>query len=366
MLIIFFPDYSQGNPYQLLLANALKEMGVQVRIDSPNNKWPICDLLKKHGKFDVLHLHWAHPYLLAGNKFKTFLKSFFFILQLLILKIMNIKVVWTIHNIISHESPNKEMELFFNKLIAKISDEIIILSESAKKVIKKIYNIKKDNIFVIPHGHYINSYTNIISKEEARYSLKIPLDSYVYLYFGAIRPYKGIESLIEAYSFVKKENNILLIAGRPLNKEIKAQIEKLCINKGIRFFSEFISDNKVQLFMNAADVVVLPYKKHLSTSAVILAMSFAKVIIGPKHGEVAELLSLDGGILYNKSETNGLKNALIESRTVNIEKMGKRNIDYIKQFSWDKIALRTSDVYKEAISHKKASSKKPKGRVSRA
>ncbi len=351
MKVIFIPNYSETNPYQVLLSNALEKLGAKVRINNPNLNWPILGLLKRYGKFDILHLHWSTKFLFtkSDNNIKHAIKSTLFIFQLLLLKLLRTRIVWTVHDIVDHESPNIKMELLFNRLIATISNEIIVLSESSRREVKRSYNLTKRNISIIPIGDYTTSYENTVSKQQSRISLEIPIDNFVYLFFGMIRPYKGVEDLIKTYKIIRNKKTCLLIAGWPLSKKIRTRIEKLCEDKDIYCFLKFIPENEIQLFMNATDIVVLPYKRHLSTSAVVLSMSFGKAIIGPCRGDISEWLRSEGGILYDQNNTNGLQHALVEARHVNLVAMGQRNNDHIKQFSWDKIALKTLTVYKSAL-----------------
>lgn len=348
MKTIFIPDYSHGNPYQLLLANALKEIGVDVRIDGPNTRWPIFGLLKKYGKFDILHLHWAHPYLFAEGKgrFKSIVKSFTFVSQLFLLRLLGVKIVWTVHNVISHESLSEKMELFFNRLIAKVSNTIITHTESAKKIVRDNYKIKKDKIKVIPHGHYIDSYENDITKHDARNQLGIPESELTFLYFGAIRPYKGVDKLIKTFNNLKMNNTHLIIAGRPFNNNAKQQIENLCNdNSNITSYLDFVPEKDVQLYMNAADIVILPYSEFLTSGAAILAMSFKKPVIAPDLSDVGELVKHEGGFLYENDSKSGLKNMLKKAKDADLDKMGKRNFEYVKQFDWNRIGKLTFLVY---------------------
>ena len=108
--IIFIPMYS--NPYQKALADSLSKEGVVVDFGTTYNLFSVLRLIKNNWKPDILHIHWQHPFLLASSRGKTILKSISFIGELLILKLFGIKIVWTVHNIISHESKFKAIELF--------------------------------------------------------------------------------------------------------------------------------------------------------------------------------------------------------------------------------------------------------------
>ena len=346
--VIFAPDYTKGNPYQLLLSNSLKKLGVDVKIEGSANRFTIIKLLRKHKDINVLHLHWSHPFLLAGNTFKSILKSVLFITELLWVKILKIKIIWTVHNVVSHESPNKRLELYFNHLIAVIADTVIVHSSSAKGVIIEEYKIKNcEKISIIPHANFIDFYENNIDKNTARNKLKLPSNEFVYLYFGLIRNYKGLDKLINSFKNLNKENIRLLIVGKPFNSDIKNQVEQSMRNsKNITFIADYIPDSDIQLYMNASDVVVLPYKNFLTSSILMLAMSFKRAVIAPSTDYVKEFLGNSCELLYDPSEGNALQDTLDRATKMDNSKIGMVNYEYIKQFNWDKMAALTYAAYK--------------------
>jgi len=105
--------------------------------------------------------------------------------------------------------------------------------------------------------------------------------------------------------------------------------------------------------MNAADVIVLPFKDILTSGSVILAMSFGKPIIAPTIGCVPDVLDIEGSFLYNALEKDGLVNAMRRVFNSDIIKMGNHNFELAKQFEWDKIAKKTYEIYCECLKKKK-------------
>ena len=171
--------YTSANPYQTLLMEGLKKLGLDVKGEkfsqSPIPMLAISILVNvKKWKPDIIHIHWQHSFLIVA-KFKKLrsvlsaFKSVIFIFQLAILKIMGIKIVWTVHNIKSHENYCKRTEMFFTLILAQLADSIIAHCETAKYEIQKVFKVKKkEKIVVIPHGNFLNCYENNISREEAK------------------------------------------------------------------------------------------------------------------------------------------------------------------------------------------------------
>jgi beta-1,4-mannosyltransferase len=203
---------------------------------------------------------------------------------------------------------------------------------------------------VIPHGNYIHIYENVIDKMQARKQLRLNTEDIVYLYFGQIRPYKGTLELIDTFRKLDAPRTELLIAGSPYNNEIVEDILKRCNkNENIKTILKFIPDDEIQIYMNASDIVALPYKDILTSGAVMLAMSFGKPIIAPLIGCIPDVLDNEGGLLYNPSDDNGLLEAMRHALDADLIKMGKHNLELAKQLQWDDIAKRTYKIYQECL-----------------
>lgn len=358
MKAIFIPDYSKGNLYQKALADSLSKKGVNAHFGTTSYLFSVLRLVKNYWKPDILHIHWLHPFLLASSRGKTILKSVSFLCELLIVKLFGIKIVWTVHNIVNHEGRFSSLELFFNKFVVRFCDKIIVHCPSAKNEVMNAYAVTRDSlIVVIPHGNYIHSYENVIGKAQARNQLHLGTGDIIFLFFGQINLYKGIFELIEAFKKLNSSQAKLLIAGMPYNDEIADDILNRCERKAnIKTIFEFIPDDDVQIYMNAADVVVLPYRDILTSGSVILAMSFGRSVIAPAIGCIPDALDNEGGFLYNPSSENGLVEAMREALNMdanNLKKMGEHNFDLAKELSWDDIAKRTYEVYRECLSGKR-------------
>ena len=348
MKVIFIPDYRKGNPYQKLLADSLVKEGVDIYFSST---FSLLSILNQ--KPDILHIHWPHPFLIARSRKKTVFKSAIFTGKLILLKLFGIKIVWTVHNIVNHERKFSSLELFFSKILTKLCNKLIVHCPSAKEEVIKVYGVSDSSIAVIPHGNYIQIYKNEISKAQARKQLQLSPEFITFLHFGQIRPYKGVLELIEAFKKLNYPQAKLLIAGRPLNNEVANAVMRRCIGvKHIRTIFKFIPDDEIQIYMNAADIIVLPYRDILTSGAVILAMSFGKPVIAPAIGCIPDVLDSEGSILYDPSEKESLLKAMKQALDADLKKMGEHNFGLAKHLRWDKIAKRTYEVYQECLKEK--------------
>lgn len=348
---MFLPDVRDKNLYQTNLAHYLstsKDSDIFICFDQNI----LSSVIKNRP--DIIHIHWPNYFMIADSKIMTIIKSIRFICGLSILKLFGTKIIWTVHNITGHEIKFKSTELFFNKLLIRLCNKLIIHCPSARTEIEKLY--KDAPTVVIPHGNYISQYENTITKSEAREKLKLSLEDTVFLYFGQIRPYKGVIELINTFKKLDNKQVKLLIAGKPLNNDIAIDIliSRQSDNRIIDIL-QFIPDNEVQDYMNASDIVVLPYKDILTSGAAILAMSFGRPIIAPAIGCITDILDEKGGFLYNSinsESSEGLYDTMqnvINGNKENLANMGIHNLKLAEQFDWSKIAEMTYNTYKECL-----------------
>jgi len=206
------------------------------------------------------------------------------------------------------------------------------------------------HITVVSHGNYMEL-KNDISLQEARNKLDIKIEDIVFLYFGRIRQYKGLPELIDAFQKLNSSQQAkILIVGKPFNDEIATNIKNSCKdNVQIRNILEFIPDDDIQIYMNAADIVVLPFKDILTSGSIILSMSFGKPIIAPEIGCITDVLDYKGGFLYTGDGLiEAMQKAINTDRKI-LQDMGMYNFRLAERYGWDEIAKRTYDIYHDVL-----------------
>jgi len=103
--------------------------------------------------------------------------------------------------------------------------------------------------------------------------------------------------------------------------------------------------------MNAADVVVLPYRHILSSGAALLAMSFGKPCIAPGIGCLADVLDASGAFLYDPKREAGLFESMqraVEAGDL-LGRMGAHNRERVLQWTWARAAEATKALYKRCL-----------------
>lgn len=355
MKAIFAPKINDENPYLNQLIENLKKNNIQIELVD-NNSCFFSSLIS-HWKPDIIHFHWLDPLFQvpSRNKFKSIFKSIFFILQLLLLKIVGIKIVWTVHNLKNHENLNLILDRICSVVIIWLSSAIITHCNAAKEeLIKSFSGINKNKIFVIPHGNYIESYENKIEKSTARERLGLQKSGTVFLFLGLIRPYKGVFELIDTFKQLDSNETYLVIAGKVYrdNPEITdTLIQKISDDQRIKFIPGFVPSEQIQFYMNACDVVIFPYRDVLTSGAVLLAMSFGRACIAPYKGCIGEVLDDSGAFLYQIDDESGLIQAMKTAihKKSELSFMGQHNLYLAEKYNWKHIAEMTSEVYRYCL-----------------
>ena len=127
----------------------------------------------------------------------------------------------------------------------------------------------------------------ILPKPKARKALDWPLDKNIALFYGLVRPYKGLGLLIEAMALppLSQQNTCLAIVGEfyePLQRYVQ-QIEQLGLQNRIFLLPEFADDQRTQQVFSAADLVVLPYRTATQSGVVSLAYHFETPLVVTDH-----------------------------------------------------------------------------------
>ena len=301
---------------------------------------------------DVVHLQNIQPVMHRAG-WRAALDLSLFISRLALLKAAGIRLVWTVHDLSSHRESHAGLERVGTALIAKLANAVITHCERARAaVLTQPFFGNKEKVFVVPHGHYIGYYDNAISRAHARATLTLPQDGFVFLFFGWVVSHKGIVELIDAFERLQSESAYLVISGNAPEAKLTDMLRaKAAENARIRFVNGFIPDDDVQIYMNACDVVVLPYRDVLTSGAVILAMSFARPCVAARRGCLGDVLNDSGAFVYEPDAADGLLGALKQAmeKKNELAAMGHYNQESARHWGWDRVAQDTFAIYRWVI-----------------
>lgn len=348
--VVFVPYWGAGNPYQDALAEQIVALGAKVQ------QLFSLRLLFQHGVFlrhrpDVVHLHWLPVF---GWRQLRALRCLVLVMRLVLLRLRGIPLVWTVHNLVPHESRHPKLDWLLARIVAGLSNGLIVHGQSARQQAMETWRLHDPNRFaVIPHGNYTRNYPNSVSRAAAREKLALDDSRQVFLFLGAVRPYKGVLELLQVFRQLPADRSALLIAGQPLDDEFAGKIETATADMdNVYFYPGFVEEDQVQVYMNAADVVVLPYRHVLSSGAALLAMSFGKPCVAPTVGCLADVLDASGAFQYDPECETGLLASMWRALDAQdrLAEMGEHNREKASQWTWEKAAEATLALYDRCLS----------------
>jgi len=188
-------------------------------------------------------------------------------------------------------------------------------------------------------------------RTEKRRELGIREDELLALFFGLIRPYKGVDLLIEAFGLPGFSKWRLLVAGEAWGGE-GTRLRKLKETPGlegrVRLDLRWQSEEEVEALLAAADLVVLPYRSSSQSAVAPLALSRGVPVLSTRAGGLEELIR-DGvnGRLVDPVSAEALADGLRSIGAREIEKLGRGALSSVGELSWDSYAAKLENLLAE-------------------
>jgi glycosyltransferase involved in cell wall biosynthesis len=273
-------------------------------------------------------------------------------------RLLGIRVVMTVHNVLPHELRLFEKPLY--SLYYRWSAALILHSEqNRRRLLELVPSLDPRRLHVIEHGNYAHFRDLELDRQTARQQLQLPQGAQVVLFFGALRPYKGVDLLIEALGPVRRAcpSALLVVAGHVLVGE-KAQYEQQAAALGLgpeelelRF--SYLSTAQAIAYVCASDLVVLPYREIYQSGVLLWAYSFGRPVLATRVGSFPECVEEgQSGWLVDKEDVAGLQQVLIKilQDPEGLARAGtyaRRLAD--TRFGWAESGRRTARIYAEVV-----------------
>ncbi len=354
------------NPYVRLLAEGVRKAdGAATTVIVPTLTWRTL-LRPKHP--DIVHLHWIELQYGYGRPShrRARVALYRLMLQLRLAQLRGIRLVYTVHNLHHHDEIYPRLNTAANDWIFAHADAIHVHDEATAAAVAAAYG-RSHNVYIVPHGHYLHAYPNDIDRQTARDRLHLSPNAFVYLCLGQMRPYKGLDQLIDAFLSLANGSGAddgaseLVIAGHAgsTSQDGQAFVEHLRSlardHPSIRLFPNYIADEDLQIFFNAADACVFPYRRVTTSGAALLAYSFGKPIVAPSIGPFPDLIAGGSGILFNPQNGN-LGQALGQARQLDPERARTAALALVASRDWATLGARHAAVYRQLIGRGEKSS----------
>jgi glycosyltransferase involved in cell wall biosynthesis len=298
----------------------------------------------------VFHILW-------NNKFEYFDRT----LLMVYYKLLGKAVVFTAHNINRgrRDSSDSTLNRWTLRTQYRLTDHVFVHTDKMKTELVREFNVSPDRISVIPFGINNSVPDTSLSTKEAKERLGISEGSKAILFFGRIRPYKGLEYLIAAFQkLVEQDGNYrLIIAGRIEQgheqywQAIQSQIEQYVKKGQIISKIEFIPDSETEVYFKAADLFVLPYKEIFQSGVLVLGYSFGLPVIVADVGSLKEdVIEGRTGFVFKSEDTTDLARSISKYFASDLfqnleEARGNIKARAARQYSWEVVGQITRDIY---------------------
>ena len=302
----------------------------------------------------LLHILW-------NNKIEWFDRT----ILMMYYKALGKRVALTAHNVNQARRDAKDSPL--NRITLKVQyrlcDHIFAHTQKMKDELCGDFGVAEKAVTVIRHP-INNAFPDTgLTPPEAKRKLGLREDEKAVLFFGRIRPYKGIEHLLAAFRPLTADhsNYRLIIAGEPKkgSEEYREEIERIVKRDfapgKIVLRIQFIPDEEMEIYLKAADVLVLPYKEIFQSGVLFLAYSFGLPVVATDVGSFREEI-VEGrtGFLCQPGDPTELATAIEKYFASDLYRNLKVRRQELKDYaeanhSWNAVADLTRNAYAEML-----------------
>jgi len=253
--------------------------------------------------------------------------------------------VLTAHDLLPRE-PRGRAQVIAQRRLYDAVDAVVAHSEYGRRQLVEQLGVDAAKVRVIHHGafeHLTRAGPCVIPRELR------PVERPAVLFFGLLRPYKGIDVLLEAWRDVRADAE-LWIVGRP-----RMDIGPLVASAppGVRWVPRYVPDGELAACFSAAQVVVLPYveTERLDFSGVLAtALAFGRPTVLSDVGGFGEVAGIGAARLVPPGDPRALAETLAEllSDTSARERLTEEALlAALGPYSWTDAARRTLELYRE-------------------
>src|SRR3954451_136972 len=313
---------STTNPYLVQLVRALPD---DVRIEYFSWRHVLA------GRYDVLHLHWPEVLLRSPSRAKALARKASAALLLGVLWVRRVAVVRTLHNPRPHEQPPQ-----FDRAVLRGLDRA-----TTRWIRLNAFTAAPDpaRTSTILHGHYRDWFA-----QADRPAVPGRL-----LCFGLLRPYKGVECLLESFAQLDAPSASLHVVGSPTTSDLReAVLAVASVDTRVTARLEYVDEEALRDEIAAAELVVLPYRELHNSGAALLALSLDRPVLLPAS-EPTSALADEVGPGWVQGYSGGLTGASLwrgKARSRDADRAGRPDLS---RREWTEAGSRHRDVYLSAV-----------------
>jgi len=269
------------------------------------------------------------------------------------------KIIFTSHNVLPHEVLPGEATAY--RFLYAMATGLIVHSQASQNALRSFMGPNlKTPLTVIPHGHYGELVKSEGLTRTAALKVLDLSDMCYIVFFGAIRPYKGVDILLRAIAGLSEWPHDLkvLIAGHLMagvtEEELYRLRDELGIHERVILKLEYLPESLIPAIFAIADMIVLPYRKIDQSGVLMTALAAGRPVLCTPVGGFPEVVNSDIGFLAEDSSVSSLTETLAQAirqrqswADMGAEALRKAGLHY----SWNNIAKKTLKFYKKLEKH---------------
>ena len=274
-----------------------------------------------------------------------------------LLRNLRMPLITTLHTVV--REPNAIQREILAGLGA-FSDRVVVMSDTARQILREIYGVADQSVAVIPHGVPDLAFIDPAYHKD-QFGM---LGKKVILTFGLISPGKGIEYMIDALpgvigahpdvAFVvagATHPHVVRREGEAYRLTLAQRARDLSVDDHVVFYNQFIDSSTLTELLCAADICVTPYlnREQIVSGVLSYALGAGKAVVSTPFRYAEEMLADGRGKLVPFHDAKALAGAVIELLTGETERdaMRKRAYEYAREMTWGRVAERYLDLFHE-------------------
>ena len=298
----------------------------------------------------VFHILWP-------NKFVYFDRT----LLNLYYRALGKKLVFTAHNVNTEDRDQRDSRLNRTSLRIQyhLMRHVFVHTSEMQKALSADYGIPLEKLTVLTFP--VNNVTprTALTRETARTALNLGPREKVILFFGNIAPYKGLDVLVQALPELRSRLGafrVLVVGGikkgeRDYFEHVNTMIEQLKVSDLIDQKIGYLEEEHVELYLKAADVLVLPYKRIFQSGVLFLAYSFGLPVVATDAGSLREeIIEGETGFICRRDDPADLAEQIARYfKSELFAGLAARRSWIINHantnYSWERLAAKTRQIY---------------------
>lgn len=249
----------------------------------------------------------------------------------------NVSVIWTLHNLESHEHWDFLDRRGFS-VLARAADLIICHSQHARDACLRKYR-PHCPLVVMPHGNYVGVYPPARPREVVLRELGLDPHLPVVGCVGMLRDYKGLDLAFEAVARLSGRVQLICAGGPHPSYDVEALRAKASGMSSAALVARSLSDQEFADYCAACDVMLFPYRKITGSGALLAALSLRRGVVASDLPYFRELLAghPDAGVLVPPGDVAALARAIESFLAIDPSRRTIAARDLADQFAWEKV-----------------------------